>query len=392
MRCFLHISEFGFEGYRYLPGLAAISDDLVLWAPAALQAEQARKAGASLLGAEELLGLVEAGRVRIVGREHYLMEKDSRENGWTLAEWTTTFDTEIAAIAAKDLNRPPERRRVFFAEPEQGESWARQELAAQSSRSRQVEDLIFAPGALDPGQSRLLPGLVEKLSRLESREEQLELALRDIRNHTLATDEVEADFSVEPLAFREIVADLGNHRQPETNPAPPPPTLDGFRELLDIVMSLAPLESAADVRRLLDLKELPVVRFQIESLLRFTPRPKERLGEELEEAGELSNWFSTLMDSPAPKGAFLMDLMGVALALIIEQPELALLGPMTRLGGAVAQAAQREADRESSLQSRIPYGGISLPFILAFGDETVTFHRIGEIKRRLEDSHRNGLI
>lgn len=372
-----------------MPGLATISDDLVLWAPAALQAEQAKRDGASLVGPEEILQLVATGKVRIVGREHYLMEKSSRKNGWPLAQWTSSFDEEVAAIAEKDLNRPIAERRVFFAGPEKGKEWAERELARRGPRVGQVEKLIGAPNALNPDKSELLPGLVEKLTRLPE-EEQVALALRDIRNHTLAAEEIDADFSVEPLAFREIVSDLATERRWES-PSPPSPTLDGVRELLDVVMSLAPLSSPNDLYRLLDLKELPTVRLQIESLLRFEPHPRERIEGELEAADELADWLSRLIDPTPLKGGPLLDLIGVVLALFVE-PELALVGPMTRLGCAAGEAAQQHASYEAKVDAPIPYAGTLLPFILAFGDQTVTFNRIGELRRRLENGYRAGLI
>jgi hypothetical protein len=390
MRCFLHISEFGFEGYRYLPGLAAISDDLVLWAPAALQAKKAKDAGASLVGPEEILGLVESGKVRIVGRDHYLMEKNSRKNGWPLAKWTDAFDGEIANIAERDLTLPVERRRVFFAGPEQGEEWAREELARRGPKVDRVEELIMAGHALDPEKSELLPGLVEKLRRLGSQDEQLRLALRDIRNHTLAAEEVAADVSVEPLAFREIVSDLSN-TEAKAPIATPVPTLEGVRELLEMVMSVAPLNNINDLHQLLALKEIPAVRLQIESLLRFNPQPKERIEEELEAAGELADWLGALWNPEPLKGAFLLDIIAVTLALLGE-PVLAATSPLTRLGCYTAQAAKRYGNYEDELDEPIPYAGMSLPFILAFGDETVTFNRIGTLRRRLEEGHRRGLI
>jgi hypothetical protein len=392
LRCFLHIAEFGFEGYRYLPGLATISDDLVLWAPAALQAQQAKEAGASLVGPEEILGLVEAGKIRIVGREPYLMEKSSRKNGWPLAQWTSSFDEEIATIAAKDLDQPIEERRVFFAGPEQGGAWAREELLSEGPRLNQVEDLISADKALDPMDSNLLPGLVEKLTRLSSKEQRVAFALRDIRNHTLAAEEIDADVSVEPLAFREIVADLTRENRPKGTSRVTPPSLDGTRELLEIVMSLAPLENSSDLKRLLELKELPSVRLQIESLLHFNPRPRERLKGELEAAGELTHWLSTMMDSSTAKGMLLLDVIGVVLAMLTEQPAIALTSPLTRLGCAAAEAAQQHADYESRMDAPIQYAGMSLPFILAFRDETVTFNRIGELRHRLEEGLRTDLI
>jgi hypothetical protein len=390
MRCFLHISEFGFEGYRYLPGLATISDDLVVWAPAALQAKKAKATGASLVGPEEILGLVESSKIRIVGRDHYLMEKSSRKNGWPLAKWTETFDGEIAQIAEKDLTLPVEQRRVFFAGPEQGKEWARAELARRGPKVEQVEELITTGHALDPKKSELLPGLVEKLRRLRSQDEQLTLALRDIRNHTLAAEEVAADVSVEPLAFREIVSDLS---QPEAKEplATTAPTLEGVRELLEVVMSVIPLENNDDLRRLLDLKEIPTIRLQIESLLRFDPRPKVRLERELEAAGELRDWLGALWNPEPLKGAFPLDVIAVTLALLGE-PALAAVSPLTRLGCYMAQAAKRYGDYEDELDEPISYAGMSLPFILAFGNETVTFNRIGELRRRLEEGHRRGLI
>jgi hypothetical protein len=391
LRCFLHISEFGFEGYRHLPALATISDDLVLWAPAALQAQRAKDAGASLLGADEILELVEARKMRIVGREHYLLEKESRKNGWPLAQWTQAYDAEIARIALADREKPPDQRRVFFAEAEQGKDWAEQELARGGPRVAQVEELIEKTPVHDPMRTNLLPGLAEKLTRLPPGEERVALALRDIRNHTLAAEEVGADISVEPLAFRDIAADLGATDRALGLPASPPPTIEGVRELLAMVMSLAPLRSSADLQRLLDLREVTTVRHQIESLLRFNPQPQKRVEQDLEAAGDLTDWLGELLDPTSFKGAPLLDVVGVVLAMLGE-PALAATGPLTRLGCALGRAAERRAKHEAELDAPIPYSGSRLPFLLAFGDETVTFRRIGDLRRRLEDPSQSGLL
>jgi hypothetical protein len=161
--------------------------------------------------------------------------------------------------------------------------------------------------------------------------------------------------------------------------------------MLEMVMSLAPLQSSTDLQRLLDLGELATVRHQVESLLRFNPRPKQRVEHDLAAAGELTDWLGELLD-PAPfKGALLLDVVGVVMAMLVE-PALAATGILTRLGCALGRAAERRADHEAELDAPIPYSGTPLPFLLAFGDETVTFERIGELRRRLEDSSQAGLL
>lgn len=381
MRYFIHISEFGFAGYQYLPALAFVADDLVLWAPSGLHIDKARKDGASALGPEDLLELVDGGKLRIVGRENWLVDEESRKKSdWDLAAWTEAFDGEIRKIAEADRDRPDDEQRVFFANDEKGKKWAREELAAESTRVAAVEDLIGADNALDPEKTQLLVGLAEKLADMDSPDEQLFAALRDIRNHTLASEEVEADIAVEPAAFREIVADIissgdgSGHRALD----PGPPTHSGWRELVEVVDELSPPASPADVHSLLSWKELPAVRREMDQLLCFSS-PRDVLRSELGAGPRLPPWWMELNAPPLLNHP--LDLLSLVLLVLGEPLAAATLPIVTRLGFAVGNASDAYGVGDERASEIAPHHGFMLPFVLAYRDPTPTYERLGELHR-----------
>lgn len=383
MRYFIHISEFGFEGYRYLPALAFVADDLVVWSPSGHQARAAVKAGRSLVGPDDLLSLVENRRLRVIGRKKWLLDDESRKaSKWAGAAWTESFDGVFKDFAEGDEDLPDAEKRVLFAKEEQGHDWAREEIERGSPRIKLVESLIESPHALDPAKTVLLPGLAEKLARLHAPEERLKLALRDIRNHTLAAQEAHADISVEPRAFREVVSDIASessHRQ--SLPSLGPPTESGWRDLVALVDEIRAPKNLREVEELLKLKERPGVTAVIHSLL-LHRNPRAQVHAELEGAPELDSWWKMLLaGGPFPLSNAL-DMVAVLLGIVIEPPAAAAV-PLTRLCFSIGEATERWANREEEETAVINYTGSVLPFLLAYGDATATFKRVEELKRKL---------
>jgi hypothetical protein len=382
VRYFIHISEFGFEGYRYLPALAFLADDLIVWSPSGQQAQAAVQAGQSLIGPDDLLRLVESRRIRVVGRKKWLLDDESRRaSKWAGAAWTDSFDGVIKSFAESDDDLPDTERRVLFADEEQGQDWAREEIERGSSRVKLVERLIEAPHALDPAKTVLLPGLAEKLVRLRSPEDRLRLALRDIRNHTLAGQEVHADIPVEPRAFREVVSDIASESSAgKSLPSVEPPTEINWRHLVALIEETRAPKSLSDVEGLLELKERPGVTDAIHGLLLYGD-PRAQIQADLEAAPELESWWRVLLTGGSFPLSNALDMVAVLLGSFIELPTAAV--PLTRLCFSVGEATERWTNREEEEETVVSYNGSVLPFLLAYGDATATFKRIGELKRRL---------
>lgn len=381
MRYFIHISEFGFEGYRYLPALAFVADDLVVWSPSGHQARAAVKAGRSLVGPEDLLSLVESRRLRIVGRKKWLLDDESREaSKWAGAAWTESFDGVIKGFAEVDEDLPDAEKRVLFADEEQGQDWAREEIERGGPRVKMVESLIADPRALDPARAVLLPGLAEKLVRMRTPEDRLELALRDIRNHTLAGQEVDTDISVEPRAFREVVSDIALESNRQNLPSVGPPTESGWRDLVALIAEVRAPGNLRDVEELLNLKERPGVTALINGLL-LHGDPRAQVQAELEGAPEPESWWKALLTGGSFPLSSAFDVIAVLLGTFTELPMAVV--PLTRLSFSVGAATEQWANREEEETRAIPYNGSVLPFLLAYGDATATFRRIEELKRRL---------
>lgn len=121
-RTFCHINDYEEDGFANLHRMIAASEPLVLWAPSSqfLQSPQCR------VGEDEFLEYVEAGRIRIVGRRNWLMNKQARDAmSWPGGWWDDRTDGRVKAIAEEDQDLDdPNEKRVFVAPDERGADWA----------------------------------------------------------------------------------------------------------------------------------------------------------------------------------------------------------------------------------------------------------------------------
>jgi hypothetical protein len=112
---FSHLQEFGVRGYQLIPGTAALTGRLVLWAPSAMIIDSENKAGRLNFSSSDLLKWVDSGLVQVAARHEWVHQEHSRKNGfWQNAPWIPHFDATISKWAREDANIPDLRlRRVI---------------------------------------------------------------------------------------------------------------------------------------------------------------------------------------------------------------------------------------------------------------------------------------
>ncbi|GAB4086425.1 hypothetical protein GCM10028784_30550 [Myceligenerans cantabricum] len=179
-RTFCHISDYGEAGYENLHRMLAASAPLVLWSPSSVQIESS----ACRLAPREFINLVEAGAIRVIGREDWILSRPFRNNHrWAGARWVPEIDEALKSIATNDQLLPVHGRRVALAENEQGSAWADRHLEKNPILTDQIYSAITAPGAT----SHFPPGVTEKaLAAAEDATSVVRRVVRDAYNHDAA--------------------------------------------------------------------------------------------------------------------------------------------------------------------------------------------------------------
>jgi hypothetical protein len=179
-RTFCHINEYEDGGFASLHRMIATSEPLVLWAPSSqlLSVPQCR------VGRDEFVEYVEQGRVRIVGRETWLMSKDARNDPslmpWEGARWDDEVDGAIRAIAREDQDLPDDQKRVLVAPGERGDQYASRYLEEHPEEVGRLSSLLHAAEE----RQQLPRGLLGSLQRDVSTPHGLVAhLLRDVFNH-----------------------------------------------------------------------------------------------------------------------------------------------------------------------------------------------------------------
>lgn len=126
--------------------MVAASSPVVLWAPSSVEISSTR----CRLGPREFVKYVEAGKVRIIGRENWIMSRHFRNNyRWAGAHWVSEIDDAVKSIATNDELLPLNERRVALAEDERGDVWAERHLAENPQLVDAIYGALSAPDALD---------------------------------------------------------------------------------------------------------------------------------------------------------------------------------------------------------------------------------------------------
>ncbi|ROP38735.1 hypothetical protein [Saccharothrix texasensis] len=196
-RTFCHISEYGETGYEHLHRMIATSAPLVLWSPSSrlLESPRCRVTDA------DFVRHVEQGRIRIVGREPWLLDRSFRDgHQWSGAGWRTEVDDAVRSIARDDASRPLAERRVVVAPDEQGSVRATEHVELHP----EVVDTLHA--ALTGPTSGSFPvGVVEHAGRFRDSPRDLATdVLRHAYNHldALTLSGGEAPFYLSPRESR----------------------------------------------------------------------------------------------------------------------------------------------------------------------------------------------
>ncbi|MFG2824865.1 hypothetical protein ACGFX4_36230 [Kitasatospora sp. NPDC048365] len=203
---FCHISELGAAGYADLHAMVAVSRPLNLWAPSSvlLSSPECR------ITPGEFVGLVDAGHIRVVAREEWLVDRGFRDNRpWSGARWEPEVDSALKTIMEDDLAEPDvRRRRVLAVGPESGRASAERMLAADPVQLRYWTEMLGSAEA-----DRVIPaGVLENARRRGGTdlEKQAVEIVRDAWNHGDAMVECGADIPflmrAEDRAFADLLA------------------------------------------------------------------------------------------------------------------------------------------------------------------------------------------
>jgi hypothetical protein len=178
---FCHINEYEDDGFANLHRMIATSEPLVLWAPSSqlLSVRQCR------VSREEFIEYVEKRRIRIVGREKWLMSKKARndpeEMPWEGARWDDRVDGAIRAIAREDQNIPKDNdKRVLIAPRERGDHYAEYYLEEHPEEANRLNSLLETAEAIQQLPRGLLGSLKGKTNNPRALVIRL---LRDVFNH-----------------------------------------------------------------------------------------------------------------------------------------------------------------------------------------------------------------
>jgi hypothetical protein len=178
LRTFCHINDYDEQGYRNLHRLVAGSLPLVLWAPSSALF---RSHGS--IPVDYYLKLIEEGKIRIIGREEWLLDPAWRNSPsrWEGAAWDKKIDDAIYRIYINDLHVTDNRqKRVIVAHKEPGKKWAEDAIEAEPELVTFWRGILESPDADD----RVPPGTLQAIrkGRLDPLSATTRI-LRDASNH-----------------------------------------------------------------------------------------------------------------------------------------------------------------------------------------------------------------
>lgn len=215
-KTFVHINECGSHGWQYLPGLCAMSEQLTLWAPSGAMLQEAYDKQLTPYSPTDILDAINAGHIRIAGRENWLDGKAWRSRDLQPGEfygrkWTDGFDDEIRTLAKTGKSSGPSN--VLIAENERGWEWASEQIDQKTPEFYEARDLLAS------GQIPL--GTAERISRQSGKtDEAIKVILRDSKNHydakRVACANVSLDATSQPLWLFNGLADKDPPYLPKT--------------------------------------------------------------------------------------------------------------------------------------------------------------------------------
>lgn len=236
-RTFCHINEYGPQGYAKLHRLIATSSPLVLWGPASGLILSKN----CLVTGEDFVNLVDNGKIHVVGRHDWLMDRSFHDgHPWGKeARWNASIDDSLRSMAKNDAAEPLLSRRVAVADAEDGEGQAATHLRDHPELIEVIHRALLSPTA-----SQEFPaGVVETALRYGDAPEALaQKILRDAYNHEAAIklSGAHVPFLLEPREsqFNRLVHSMvqGRMEQEPSTPAKPTLSLQAKANLTDQVL------------------------------------------------------------------------------------------------------------------------------------------------------------
>ncbi|MFE9692834.1 hypothetical protein [Micromonospora sp. NPDC005806] len=206
---FCHINEYQNRGYRNLRQMLLLSEPLTLWAPSSVLL------GESNVAVDDILWLLDSGRIRIVGRERWLTSESFRNAHpfGPSARWVPRIDDEIKRLLDEDKSRPPRERRVIEAPPEDGYEWADSHMDQHREAIRRLYEVYRRTPRQIPGGT--MDTIARNLTKRTIAHSEVAIVvktmLRDARNHGMAFKISDADIAMHlsrvDLGFMQILAD-----------------------------------------------------------------------------------------------------------------------------------------------------------------------------------------
>jgi len=379
VRLFCHISEFGPLGMQNVPVLAFLGDRLTLWAPSASFIRAASSMGDSMLSPDDVLDLVRRRHIQIMGRERWIYDSKFRDDypaaRYRFAAWDSSFDREIALMAAQDADLAVADRRVVVAPDEDGLTWAETTMHSDDPDHAQAREI--ARGLMS---TNLTLGLREKLAKASTDEERLRVMLRDIRNHSKAFRDARSDQVVvlaqDAASYAAIVAG-------EADAAPSAlAELERLPELVHFLSTLARPRTAEELTKLLSDSSREEFRREARSLLQANQPIDVEVLAQVTAGSRAASWRETLVGSNLLDAASRLGASGggllISLATLQFQP-LALIGLVMQAAQTIGPLAQK-----IGLARAPDYRGPRFPFVLGFGTEDPTYREISRMVEELK--------
>jgi hypothetical protein len=248
MKMFWHYNESDTQSASLLLPLMLFSEEVSLWSPSYHVSKSAKDQGVTKLGPFEIIELVEAGHIKIAGREDWLVNGTSRKNSqWHGAQWHEEFDEKILRIFEDDYNKPT--KRVTSLPVESGYEQADHEIGMKSKKYKRAMAYVR--------QKKLPLGTKQRIQtkanssgawmrnpkKMAARE-----LLRDAFNYENSRQALGADVSFEHESFSsKCLAEVAGRSLHTTDDLHPDFTIEKLNNAMDFALSLANKETVNDI-------------------------------------------------------------------------------------------------------------------------------------------------
>lgn len=272
MKSYCHIEEFGSDRYNLLPIMVYCFEKAVIWGPNGSAMKQSHIDGKSYFSPFELLDLIDAGYLQVMGREEWFHKEERTPDKWSVSSWLEGFDSKLRDYGIADQYKPLYQRRVIMASKATGDKEAVKLVSSKSKENISLVDFIQE----QVRNKNLPPRILEYSLKIPSDEKRLLNVLASIHNNKVAFELSEADI---PIVLENADVHLEYIRR-KTRPNTSINTSfapDKVKELIHILQSLSisknPRKFIKDLesneRRIIATHELPTIaasNFPIRSL------------------------------------------------------------------------------------------------------------------------------